>query len=196
MWIYDPPYKIKHSFPPQLSCVMPLGGEYPDGSASRAMWRYDPVLNTWHEMAPMNVCRWVGWADFYFTFFSPWTQSKMLFLVLYSILQIWAGAGDVGWLCLRGGWLGPVSLIFFLLLQIWAGAGDVGWLCLCCGWLGRPLPTWQHWALRPQHQHLARSVFSNLIDWLIAWNFLTFWWWLWIIFVIKVAQEIKTDMHI
>jgi hypothetical protein len=33
------------------------GGEYPDGSASRAMWRYDPVLNTWHEMAPMNVCR-------------------------------------------------------------------------------------------------------------------------------------------
>jgi hypothetical protein len=34
------------------------GGEYPDGSASRAMWRYDPVLNTWHEMAPMNVCRY------------------------------------------------------------------------------------------------------------------------------------------
>lgn len=33
------------------------GGEYPDGSASRAMWRYDPVLNTWHEMAPMNVSR-------------------------------------------------------------------------------------------------------------------------------------------
>ena len=40
------------------------------------------------------------------------------------------------------------------------------------------------------------QFFSNLIDWLIAWNFLTFWWWLWIIFVIKVAQEIKTDMHI
>lgn len=33
------------------------GGEYPDGSASRAMWRYDPVLNAWHEMAGMNVCR-------------------------------------------------------------------------------------------------------------------------------------------
>ena len=34
-----------------------LGGEYPDGSASRAMWRFDPVLNAWHEMAGMNVCR-------------------------------------------------------------------------------------------------------------------------------------------
>jgi len=33
------------------------GGEYPDGSASKAMWRYDPVLNAWHEMAGMNVCR-------------------------------------------------------------------------------------------------------------------------------------------
>lgn len=33
------------------------GGEYPDGSASRAMWRFDPVLNAWHEMAGMNVCR-------------------------------------------------------------------------------------------------------------------------------------------
>ena len=35
------------------------GGEYPDGSASRAMWRFDPALNAWHEMAGMNVCRYV-----------------------------------------------------------------------------------------------------------------------------------------
>ena len=33
------------------------GGEYPDGSASRALWRYDPVLNSWHEMAPMQTPR-------------------------------------------------------------------------------------------------------------------------------------------
>ena len=33
------------------------GGEYPDGSASRAVWRYDPVLDAWQEMADMRVPR-------------------------------------------------------------------------------------------------------------------------------------------
>ncbi|XP_063244711.1 uncharacterized protein LOC134545858 isoform X3 [Bacillus rossius redtenbacheri] len=33
------------------------GGEFPDGSASRSMWRYDPVLDVWQEMAPMLVPR-------------------------------------------------------------------------------------------------------------------------------------------
>ncbi|KAK7792616.1 hypothetical protein R5R35_009149 [Gryllus longicercus] len=33
------------------------GGEFPDGSASHSMWRYDPVLNVWHEMAPMLIPR-------------------------------------------------------------------------------------------------------------------------------------------
>ena len=33
------------------------GGEFPDGSASREMWRYDPCFNSWVEMAPMNVAR-------------------------------------------------------------------------------------------------------------------------------------------
>lgn len=33
------------------------GGEFPDGSASREMWRYDPCFDTWLEMAPMNVAR-------------------------------------------------------------------------------------------------------------------------------------------
>lgn len=33
------------------------GGEFPDGSASREMWRYDPCLDSWMEMAPMNVAR-------------------------------------------------------------------------------------------------------------------------------------------
>ena len=33
------------------------GGEYPDGSASRSMWRYDPVLDKWEEMAGMRVPR-------------------------------------------------------------------------------------------------------------------------------------------
>lgn len=33
------------------------GGEFPDGSASRSMWRYDPILDVWQEMAPMLVPR-------------------------------------------------------------------------------------------------------------------------------------------
>lgn len=33
------------------------GGEYPDGSASRAFWRYDPVLDVWQEMAAMQTPR-------------------------------------------------------------------------------------------------------------------------------------------
>lgn len=33
------------------------GGEFPDGSASRSVWRYDPVLDIWQEMAPMLVSR-------------------------------------------------------------------------------------------------------------------------------------------
>ncbi|XP_067003129.1 kelch-like protein diablo isoform X3 [Anabrus simplex] len=33
------------------------GGEFPDGSASRSVWRYDPVLDVWQEMAPMLVPR-------------------------------------------------------------------------------------------------------------------------------------------
>ncbi|XP_067128423.1 kelch-like protein 20 [Centruroides vittatus] len=33
------------------------GGEFPDGSASKSMWRYDPVFDSWQEMAFMNVAR-------------------------------------------------------------------------------------------------------------------------------------------
>ena len=33
------------------------GGEFPDGSASRSMWRYDPCFDSWQEMASMNVPR-------------------------------------------------------------------------------------------------------------------------------------------
>ena len=33
------------------------GGEYPDGSASQAFWRYDPVLDVWQEMASMQSPR-------------------------------------------------------------------------------------------------------------------------------------------
>ncbi len=33
------------------------GGEYPDGSASKAVWRYDPRINVWQEMASMNTPR-------------------------------------------------------------------------------------------------------------------------------------------
>ncbi|XP_078612132.1 kelch-like protein 24 [Branchiostoma floridae x Branchiostoma japonicum] len=33
------------------------GGEFPDGSASKDMWKYDPIFDVWTEMAPMNVPR-------------------------------------------------------------------------------------------------------------------------------------------
>ncbi|KAK3091829.1 hypothetical protein FSP39_022975 [Pinctada imbricata] len=33
------------------------GGEYPDGSASKSVWRYDPCLDTWDEMMSMQVPR-------------------------------------------------------------------------------------------------------------------------------------------
>ncbi|KAF4525766.1 hypothetical protein B566_EDAN002028 [Ephemera danica] len=33
------------------------GGEFPDGTASNHLWRYDPVMDTWAEMAPMMFSR-------------------------------------------------------------------------------------------------------------------------------------------
>lgn len=33
------------------------GGEYPDGSASKSLWRFDPILNVWQELAPMLTAR-------------------------------------------------------------------------------------------------------------------------------------------
>ncbi|CAK6964753.1 kelch-like protein 20 [Scomber scombrus] len=41
----------------EYSTLYLAGGEFPDGSASREMWRYDPCLDSWMEMAPMNVAR-------------------------------------------------------------------------------------------------------------------------------------------
>ena len=33
------------------------GGEYPDGSASKAVWRYDPTLDIWQEVESMQTPR-------------------------------------------------------------------------------------------------------------------------------------------
>ena len=33
------------------------GGEFPDGSASKSMWRYDPCIDKWQETSPMNMPR-------------------------------------------------------------------------------------------------------------------------------------------
>ncbi|ROT77865.1 kelch-like protein diablo [Penaeus vannamei] len=33
------------------------GGEFPDGTVTRCMWRYDPVLDEWHDLAPMSMPR-------------------------------------------------------------------------------------------------------------------------------------------
>ncbi|XP_067859642.1 kelch-like protein diablo isoform X1 [Heptranchias perlo] len=50
-----------HRYPQQClfhsSTLYLAGGEFPDGSASKEMWRYDPCFDMWHEMAPMNVAR-------------------------------------------------------------------------------------------------------------------------------------------
>jgi hypothetical protein len=43
------------------------GGEFPDGSASRSVWRYDPVLDVWQEMAPMLLPRSELGKDVYYS---------------------------------------------------------------------------------------------------------------------------------
>ncbi|XP_039631374.1 kelch-like protein 3 [Polypterus senegalus] len=47
----------KHGLVVSGSILYLAGGEFPDGSASREMWRYDPCFDTWQEMAPMNIAR-------------------------------------------------------------------------------------------------------------------------------------------
>ncbi|XP_072771890.1 kelch-like protein 24 isoform X1 [Nerophis lumbriciformis] len=47
----------KHGLVVSDSTLYLAGGEFPDGSASRELWRYDTCFNTWMEMAPMNVAR-------------------------------------------------------------------------------------------------------------------------------------------
>ncbi|XP_023204149.1 kelch-like protein 20 isoform X1 [Xiphophorus maculatus] len=47
----------KHGLVVSDSTLYLAGGEFPDGSASREMWRYDPCFDSWMEMAPMNVAR-------------------------------------------------------------------------------------------------------------------------------------------
>ncbi|TDH02877.1 hypothetical protein EPR50_G00157320 [Perca flavescens] len=47
----------KHGLVLSDSTLYLAGGEFPDGSASREMWRYDPCFDSWMEMAPMNVAR-------------------------------------------------------------------------------------------------------------------------------------------
>ena len=46
------------------------GGEYPDGSASQAFMRYDPVLDLWQEMANLRTPRSELGKIFSFTFHS------------------------------------------------------------------------------------------------------------------------------
>ncbi|XP_061605996.1 kelch-like protein diablo [Phyllopteryx taeniolatus] len=47
----------KHGLVVSDSILYLAGGEFPDGSASREMWRYDTCFDTWMEMAPMNASR-------------------------------------------------------------------------------------------------------------------------------------------
>ncbi|XP_026181603.1 kelch-like protein 20 isoform X3 [Mastacembelus armatus] len=47
----------KHGLVVSDSHLYLAGGEFPDGSASREVWRYDPRFDSWMEMSPMNVAR-------------------------------------------------------------------------------------------------------------------------------------------
>ncbi|XP_051878526.1 kelch-like protein 20 [Pristis pectinata] len=52
------PFAIsKHGLVASGCTLYVAGGEFPDGSASKEMWRYDPCYDMWHKMAPMNVAR-------------------------------------------------------------------------------------------------------------------------------------------
>ncbi|XP_056437887.1 kelch-like protein 20 isoform X2 [Gadus chalcogrammus] len=52
------PFAIsKHGLVVSGSTMYLAGGEFPDGSASREMWRYDSCFDSWLEMAHMNVAR-------------------------------------------------------------------------------------------------------------------------------------------
>ncbi|XP_059898366.1 kelch-like protein 20 [Gadus macrocephalus] len=52
------PFAIsKHGLVVSGSIMYLAGGEFPDGSASREMWRYDSCFDSWLEMAHMNVAR-------------------------------------------------------------------------------------------------------------------------------------------
>jgi len=39
------------------NCMFLAGGEFPDGSASRSLWKFDPCYESWQELASMNVPR-------------------------------------------------------------------------------------------------------------------------------------------
>ena len=78
------PYYSKHGLVASGKNTLYLaGGEFPDGSASRSMWRYDPVLDVWQEMAPMLVPRSeLGLYIFYkFFYFQEIPALKMLLLM-------------------------------------------------------------------------------------------------------------------
>ncbi|XP_045214051.2 kelch-like protein 3 [Mercenaria mercenaria] len=52
------PFAIsKHGMVSSGDYIYLAGGEFPDGSASRSMWRFDQNLDTWMEMVPMNMAR-------------------------------------------------------------------------------------------------------------------------------------------
>jgi len=39
------------------NCMFLAGGEFPDGSASRSLWKFDPSYEVWQELGSMNVPR-------------------------------------------------------------------------------------------------------------------------------------------
>ncbi|XP_056263451.1 kelch-like protein 2 isoform X2 [Pseudoliparis swirei] len=53
-----PPFAVsRHGLAVSDSTLYLAGGEFPDGSASREAWRYDSCVDSWMEIAPMNVAR-------------------------------------------------------------------------------------------------------------------------------------------
>ena len=61
------------------------GGEFPDGSASRSMWRYDPCIDKWQEMASMNMPRSeLGTENILFSLSDFLISSKICTIIMYN----------------------------------------------------------------------------------------------------------------
>ncbi|KAI4888105.1 hypothetical protein NFI96_021830 [Prochilodus magdalenae] len=95
----------KHGLVVSGSMLYLAGGEFPDGSASREMWRYDPCFDSWLEMAPMNVARSeLGKAEQTWSQHVQSSHSHFLIVAVQSLVML------DGYVFAVGGWEGRSRL--------------------------------------------------------------------------------------
>ena len=83
------------------------GGEYPDGSASKAVWRYDPTLDIWQEVESMQTPRSelgkyrldIAWGSYRITLATR--QNELLLSLLF-----YSRIGIARWFCVCSWWMG------------------------------------------------------------------------------------------